>query len=189
MGGTDIGSTLLHRLWRSDEQGSRSPLFARHVIRLEARGRRTRGRAVESGRDHVPTRSPMRPQHTALRLLVLLLALLAVMSVRQPDKLQSPQFWAEDGPVFYLDAEYLGTASIIRPYNGYWHLYPRTIALVGTKVPVRYLPTLYVAAAIPPQSAHCWRWSRRDCRTAASPWLAWWPRYCWCRSPASCGSH
>ena len=70
------------------------------------------------------------------------------MSVRQPDKLHTPQFWAEDGPVFYLDAENLGAASIVRPYNGYWHLYPRTVALIGTKLPVRHLPRLYVTAAM-----------------------------------------
>jgi hypothetical protein len=96
----------------------------------------------------VPTRSSSHVHRTALTIVVLLLALLATMSVRQPDKLHTPQFWAEDGPVFYLDAENLGAASIVRPYNGYWHLYPRTVALIGTKVPVRHLPTLYVAAAM-----------------------------------------
>ena len=35
-----------------------------------------------------------------------------------------------------------GAASIVRPYNGYWHLYPRTVALIGTKVPVRHLPSV-----------------------------------------------
>ena len=96
----------------------------------------------------MPTRSSIYRHRTALKVVVLLLALLATMSVRQPDKLHTPQFWAEDGPVFYLDAENLGAASIVRPYNGYWHLYPRTVALIGTKLPVRHLPRLYVTAAM-----------------------------------------
>ncbi len=70
------------------------------------------------------------------------------MSLRQPDKLRQPQFWAEDGPVFYLEAEHHGAASLIRPYNGYWHLYPRSVALLGTGVPIRYLPTLYMGGAV-----------------------------------------
>jgi len=88
------------------------------------------------------------PARTALRVIVLLLALLAAMSVRQPDKLYTPQFWAEDGPVFYLEAEYQKTASLARPYNGYWHVYPRIVALAGTHLPVRPLPALYTWAAI-----------------------------------------
>ncbi len=90
----------------------------------------------------------MRPPRAALRALLLLLSLLAVMSLRQPDKLRHPQFWAEDGPVFYLEAEHHGAASLIRPYNGYWHLYPRSVALLGTRVPVLYLPALYTAGAV-----------------------------------------
>lgn len=96
----------------------------------------------------MPTTSSIHPRRTALRVLVLLLALLAVMSLRQPDKLYTPQFWAEDGPVFYLDGEYHKSASLLRPYNGYWHLYPRAVALVGTKLPVRQLPAFYAWAAI-----------------------------------------
>jgi hypothetical protein len=96
----------------------------------------------------VPTKSSTHPRRTVVRVIVLLLALLAVMSLRQPDKLYTPQFWAEDGPVFYLEAEYHETASLVRPYNGYWHVYPRLVALVGTRLPVKRLPALYAWAAI-----------------------------------------
>ncbi|HTV03571.1 MAG TPA: hypothetical protein VMF13_23665 [Luteitalea sp.] len=83
-----------------------------------------------------------------VRLLLLLLAVIVVIALRQTDKLVYPQFWAEDAVVFYLEAEHQGAASLVVPYNGYWHATPRLVALVGTHVPIAWLPSLYAYAAV-----------------------------------------
>lgn len=84
----------------------------------------------------------------ALQVLLVLVAIVVVIAMRQPDKVWRPQFWAEDGSIFYLQAEYSGLASLWRPYSGYWHAYPRLVAVVGTRVPVLYLPWLYATGAL-----------------------------------------
>lgn len=69
-------------------------------------------------------------------------------AARRADQVTYPQFWAEDAIVFYAEAESFGVRSLTIPYSGYWHLYPRAIALLGTRVPVRHVPRLYSAAAL-----------------------------------------
>ena len=80
--------------------------------------------------------------------MLVLLAIVLALTLRQPDKVLYPQFWAEDASIFYVDAERVGVGSLVRPYNGYWHLFSRVVALVGTLVPILYLPRLYAAAAL-----------------------------------------
>ena len=82
------------------------------------------------------------------RLAVLLLVVLVCIALRQPDKLIYPQFWAEDAAIFYLQAELQGLHSLAVPYGGYWHAVPRTVALIGTQLPVRVLPLWYASAAV-----------------------------------------
>ena len=91
---------------------------------------------------HVPDRARL------WRLFLLLVTVVAMIALRQPDKLTYPQFWAEDGAVFYLQAEQHGLGSIGVPYGGYWHAVPRTVALLGTQVPIAFLPMLYAYAAV-----------------------------------------
>jgi len=62
--------------------------------------------------------------------LVLVIAVL-VLFVRKTDSFVNPQFWAEDGAVFFQDQVNEGASAIIQPYAGYLHLVPRLIAFVA----------------------------------------------------------
>ncbi len=76
------------------------------------------------------------------------LVLTAVLSVvRAPDRLSSPQFWAEDAAVFFIQAEVNGAGSIAAPYAGYILLLPRLVAYAGRLVPVVHVPGLYAVAS------------------------------------------
>jgi hypothetical protein len=79
------------------------------------------------------------------------MALVAVIR-RTPWIVSNPQFWAEDGPLFFLDAYQHPLRSILQPYAdaGYYLLAPRLIAAAATAAPVKDQPGIYVwvAAAI-----------------------------------------
>jgi hypothetical protein len=90
------------------------------------------------------------------RAVLLLLLVVGVLVARRPGQLVFPQFWAEDAALFYVDAEMYGTASLWRPYAGYWHVIPRAVALAGTALPVRHLPTLYVLSAFVITACTAW---------------------------------
>ncbi len=82
------------------------------------------------------------------RLALVLTATILILALRQPDKLLFPQFWAEDAPIFYAEAARSGVGSLARPYNGYFHAYPRLVSVVGTVTPIFYIPALYVLGAL-----------------------------------------
>jgi hypothetical protein len=50
-----------------------------------------------------------------------------ILISRRPSLLFSPQFWCEDGFVFFHEALKYGWQSVLMPYAGYIHLVPRTI--------------------------------------------------------------
>ena len=64
-------------------------------------------------------------------MFVVLLIAVAILFVRKTDSFMHPQFWAEDGAVFFQDQVNQGASAIIKPYAGYLHLVPRLIALVA----------------------------------------------------------
>ena len=51
-------------------------------------------------------------------VLLTLLGMSWILLMRCPDVISHPQFWAEDGPVFYLEQRDLGWASIWQTYVG-----------------------------------------------------------------------
>lgn len=91
-------------------------------------------------------------EHPSTRAFLLRLAyLLAIMGVfvaRIPDALLRPQFWAEDGKVFFHDAYCLGTAAVFKPYNGYHNLVQRMTALAAGSFAPLHAPALYLTVAI-----------------------------------------
>ena len=63
---------------------------------------------------------------------------------RRPDALTYPQFWAEDGVIFFADAYHHGFSSLWRDHGGYYHLVPRVVALLGLSlIPLVYQPLFY----------------------------------------------
>jgi hypothetical protein len=86
------------------------------------------------------------PAARAFWLTVLLGAV--ILGARRPTELARPQFWAEDGLIFYTDAQIHGDAALTRPYSGYLHTVPRLVAAVSTRFdPVR-APGVFVVAAL-----------------------------------------
>ncbi|HEY1108594.1 MAG TPA: hypothetical protein VGE76_08185 [Opitutaceae bacterium] len=81
-----------------------------------------------------------------LGLTCVAVALLAFVS-RKPEQWFNPQFWGEDGRVFFAEAVSLGPAALIEPYAGYFHLVPRVVAFAASAAPWEYLPAIYMIVA------------------------------------------
>jgi len=62
---------------------------------------------------------------------------------RLPDTFTNPQFFAEDGTIFYGQAIFDGFKSAYTPYAGYFHLIVRIVALIGNLLPQAHVPALY----------------------------------------------
>lgn len=81
----------------------------------------------------------------------LVLVVLAVMSLvllwRRPDMAANPQFWAEDGLMFFTDARDYGVATLAWPYAGYFHLAARAGAWATAWLPAEYGPHAYAVAS------------------------------------------
>lgn len=66
-----------------------------------------------------------------------------ILFVRKPDGLLNPQFWAEDGPVYFNAARVYGIQSLLHPFEHTPYLVQRMVAYLGNGVPVRYAPHFY----------------------------------------------
>ncbi len=77
-----------------------------------------------------------------LQILVFLIAAAMVFS-RRPDAFLNPQFFAEDGAVWYAQAYSFGWAvSLLHTHNGYFQTLPRLAAGLALLVPLRFAPLL-----------------------------------------------
>ena len=77
-----------------------------------------------------------------LQLLVFLIAAAAVVS-RRPDALFNPQFFGEDGTVWYANAYTLGWFhSLFLSQNGYFQTLPRLAAALALLAPLHYAPLI-----------------------------------------------
>jgi hypothetical protein len=66
-----------------------------------------------------------------------------VLFYRKPDALLNPQFWAEDGTVFFQDNYARGLAVIFAPHAGYFQLLLRLIAYLAGWFPLELQPAAY----------------------------------------------
>ncbi len=84
-----------------------------------------------------------------LRLVLVLLTVTLILFVRKPDAFLNPQFWAEDGTIFFAQQYESGGSAILRPYAGYLHLLPRLVAWIAdVVVPVSLVPVFYNYSAL-----------------------------------------
>ena len=60
----------------------------------------------------------------------------------------NPQFWAEDGVVFWTQQAQLGWKAILSPYAGYSHFVPRAIAATASLFDPGYAPDLFFAGYV-----------------------------------------
>src|SRR4051812_11268649 len=76
------------------------------------------------------------------------LAVCAVaLAARRPTEMKLPQFWAEDGLIFFTDAHNAGLKVIFSEYAGYLHLVPRCIAALSVCFDAVHAPTVFIAAS------------------------------------------
>lgn len=73
----------------------------------------------------------------------------AVIVARRPDAVTMPQFWAEDGSIFFKENLLLGfLTALAKGYHGFPQLVHRLIGYVGGLVPLAEAPRVYTTAAI-----------------------------------------
>jgi hypothetical protein len=80
------------------------------------------------------------------RLLILALGLFtAALVYRRADAFTNPQFWAEDGMVFFVEQDHHAEFIPFQNYNGYIHFIPRTVAYAEKTlgVPLEWAPVFY----------------------------------------------
>lgn len=89
-----------------------------------------------------PGFGPPRPSRRTTATVLAAVGL--ILLFRRPDQLLRPQFWAEDGIIFFWQSWRLGGArALIEPYSGYLHLVPRLFAWAGNALPVLWRPAFY----------------------------------------------
>ena len=81
------------------------------------------------------------------------LAALLLYWFRDPQAFVSPQFWAEDGMIFWLEQYTRGWRAIFIPYAGTSDFAPRVTAFLASFFDPSYAPRLYATAAI---AFTCW---------------------------------
>ena len=97
---------------------------------------------------------------------------IALLALRKPWALHTPQFWAEDGSIFLQQDDALGTRAIWEPYMGYLHLLPRLIAWTASRVAdVARWPALYNGAAFLLAAALFIRMASPRLAVPGKPWL------------------
>lgn len=83
------------------------------------------------------------------RYLALAGVLALIVFVRRPDSILRPQFWAEDGTIFFYEQLTLGFWSALRAlYFGFPFLIQRLVASLASVVPTVSVPLAYNASAI-----------------------------------------
>jgi hypothetical protein len=77
------------------------------------------------------------------------LAALVLLGSRRPDAILNPQFYAEDGRVFFQDAYNLGwRAALLHPYGGYFHAVPRLVSALALLAPLYLAPPVLNLVAL-----------------------------------------
>ena len=83
-----------------------------------------------------------------LFLVSVVLSILALLQ-RKPEAFTKPQFWAEDGVIFFQQYFQIGARSVIIPYAGYLNAIPRIVTLLTFHdVSYHYMPLVYNLASL-----------------------------------------
>lgn len=78
----------------------------------------------------------------------LILVCTVILFMRKHQFFINPQFWGEDGSLFFMGAREEGLQTFLKPYNGALYTFHRTIAYLGNWVPIRYMPHYYCYASL-----------------------------------------
>ena len=105
-------------------------------------------------------------------LWALVAACAALLALRKPWALHTPQFWAEDGSIFLTQDEQWGFRAWWEPYNGYLHLLPRMIAWVASHTAdPAWWPAIYNGLAFVVTIGLFARLASARVELPAKPWL------------------
>jgi hypothetical protein len=74
--------------------------------------------------------------YTRVRFVLLFSLIAILLLLRKPDLITNPQLFAEDASLFFRDQLVFPTTAVFFPYNGQFHLVPRTIALFESIFPL-----------------------------------------------------
>jgi hypothetical protein len=80
-------------------------------------------------------------------LWVTLAVCAVILAARRPTEIRNPQFWAEDGRIFYTEAFTLGARAFVRSYGGYLHTLHRLVAAASRWADPAWAPAIFVSAA------------------------------------------
>ena len=95
-----------------------------------------------------PLNRVLRTLQADYTLPLTLLTLAVILFFRRPDMLIQPQFWAEDGAIFFRQNYEHGLGALFIPYAKYIHLIPRLVAYLASFFPVAVAPALYAYATL-----------------------------------------
>lgn len=82
---------------------------------------------------------PLKLSHKIILIIIVILLLF----LKKPHSFIYPQFWAEDGTIFFSQNLKFGIHSFIIPYAGYLHFAPRFIAFFASYFPIILAPIIY----------------------------------------------
>src|SRR5687767_9857018 len=90
-----------------------------------------------------PTRNGTSIQDTqAIRIATVLVALV-IIYLRMPDNFIRPQFWGEDGALFFKWAHETGARGLFMPFAGYFSTMPWLVALAAKLFSPEWAPWIY----------------------------------------------
>jgi hypothetical protein len=75
-------------------------------------------------------------------------AVILVLFSRRPEAFANPQFWAEDGAIFYVQADVRGWAALTIPYAGYHHFALRLVAALAVQADPAWVPASFYGASV-----------------------------------------
>lgn len=81
-------------------------------------------------------------------LLALGLGFALLLAARNTDVLLRPEFWAEDGWVWFPDGYQYGWASLVRPVAGYLQTVSRLVGLLAQAFPLAWAPAVFAVMAL-----------------------------------------
>jgi hypothetical protein len=103
---------------------------------------------VLSDSDAAPSRlARLRSALTRPPLWVTLLVCAAILVARRPAQISNPQFWAEDGKIFFAQAYTLGAGAFVRTFAGFLHTVNRIGNAVAQWADPAWAPAIFAAEA------------------------------------------
>jgi hypothetical protein len=88
-------------------------------------------------------------QSPIVRFLALFTLILVLLILRRPGAITNPQFWAEDGRVFFFDQiTRSGPVVLFKPHAGYLHLIPRLTTALAALFGPRFVPLIMNVCAL-----------------------------------------